>query len=97
MRLNKEVCAFIKNTAKTYFGSNAKVYLFGSRTDDTKKGGDIDLYIETDITTGILNRKLKMLGALQKVLGDQKIDIVINNFKSKKYIFDIAKKEGVRL
>ncbi len=97
MRIKKEDSEFIKQTVKTYFGNNAKVYLFGSRTDDNKKGGDIDLYIETDIKERMYELKLKMLAALHKKMGKQKIDIVINNFVSNKYIYKVAKNEGIPL
>ena len=36
------------NTIKKYFFDifgEGDIYLFGSRVDDTKKGGDIDLYL----------------------------------------------------
>ena len=57
MRLKKENIEVIKILAKKYFGENAKVYLFGSRIDDNKKGGDIDLYIETDVKDNIIEKK----------------------------------------
>lgn len=97
MRLKEEHIEIIKRVTKDHFGENAKVYLFGSRADDNKKGGDIDLYIETGIKENILERKLKMLVDLEKLLGEQKIDIVINNFLSEKPIYFIAKHEGMIL
>lgn len=97
MRLKKEYIDFIKNKTKDCFGNNAKVYLFGSRVDDKQRGGDIDLYIETDIKENILDRKLKMLVELEKLLGEQKIDLVINSFHIEKPIYAIAKQEGIRL
>ncbi len=97
MRIKKEDIIIIKKITKEHFGDNAKVYLFGSRVDDQKKGGDIDLYIETDMKNDIFKKKLKMLGMLHRVLGEQKIDIVINNFINDKYIYQIARNEGIPL
>lgn len=97
MRLKKEEISVIKSITRNCFGDNAKVFLFGSRVDDAKKGGDIDLYIETDYTGNTFQQKLKMLGDLHDIIGEQKIDIVINNFLSDKYIFQIARQEGVQL
>lgn len=98
MRIKKEHIEFIKSTAQTLFWDDAKVYLFGSRVDDNKKGGDIDLYIETNVKEKLLQRKLKMMGALHKELGEQKIDIVINNHSTDdKFIYTIARNEGIVL
>jgi predicted nucleotidyltransferase len=97
MRIKKEDIIIIKKITMEHFGDNAKVYLFGSRVDDQKKGGDIDLYIETDMKNDIFKKKLKMLGMLHRVLGEQKIDIVINNFINDKYIYQIARNEGIPL
>lgn len=97
MRIKKEDIIQIKNIAKTYFGEDVKIYLFGSRTNDKKKGGDIDLYIETELKKNIIGRKIKMQGKLQEILGEQKIDIIINNFRSDKLIYHIAKQEGIAL
>ena len=37
----------IRRAAARIFGADVQVYLFGSRTDDTARGGDIDLLIDT--------------------------------------------------
>lgn len=97
MRLKKEYIEYIRKNVKQYFGKNAKVFLFGSRVDDSKKGGDIDLYIETDLKKELIDRKLKMLANLHKEFGEQKIDIIVNNFVKEKYIFQIAKEKGILL
>ncbi|MCF8242839.1 MAG: nucleotidyltransferase domain-containing protein [Melioribacteraceae bacterium] len=97
MRLNKEHIDFIKRTATALFGENTKVYLFGSRVDDNKKGGDIDIYIETTLKTSIFEKKIEMLKRLHEYMGEQKIDIVINNHTSQKFIYEVAKQEGVIL
>lgn len=97
MRLKNEDIAQIKSVTKTFFGKDAKVYLFGSRVNDKKRGGDIDLYIETGIKKNIVEKKIKMQGKLQEILGERKIDIVVNNFRSDKFIYQVAKQEGIAL
>ncbi len=97
MRLSKLEIKIIKESAIKIFGNDAKVFLFGSRVNDKLKGGDIDIYIETNKTIDVLNKKIKMSIELKKKLGDRRIDLVINNFQSYKDIFTIAKQEGILL
>jgi predicted nucleotidyltransferase len=78
------------------FFPKSKVYLFGSRVDNNKKGGDIDLYIETDLTD-IFQRKNDFSVQLQQQIGEQKIDILINNGSENKMIFKTAKETGIEI
>lgn len=98
MRITSTEKTIIKSSVKRHFGSNADVYLFGSRACDDKKGGDIDLYITTDLPTpAILREKIGLLVDMEKELGEQKIDVVINNHTKQKPIYEIAEKEGMKL
>jgi len=100
MRISNYAVKIIKHYAKIYFGDNAEVYLFGSRTNDLLKGGDIDLLIETTIPKEYhLEKKLEFLTRLQLKLGFQKIDVVIQdkNQNSKKDIVKIAEQKGERI
>jgi len=95
MRLtNKEIKA-ITSTFKDIFKSG-KIYLFGSRVDDNKKGGDIDLYIQTDDKNNLFEKKLNFLVELKRKIGDQKIDVVISRDKNR-LIEKNALKEGIVL
>lgn len=70
----------------------AKLYLFGSRVDDEKKGGDIDLLVVSDKLTK-KDMRLLRVDFFEK-FGEQKIDIVLDdgNFSSlfNKHIFKKA-------
>ena len=46
MRLKENEIKAITDSFREIF-SSGELYLFGSRIDDSKKGGDIDLYIKT--------------------------------------------------
>ena len=45
MRLSNQTQQIIRKTVAEIFGQEANIILFGSRVDDTAKGGDIDLLI----------------------------------------------------
>ena len=47
----------IKKIIKNYF-QNAEIYIFGSRTDDTKKGGDLDIFIIPNKKLPIRQRRI---------------------------------------
>ncbi|HQR73463.1 MAG TPA: nucleotidyltransferase domain-containing protein [Sulfurovum sp.] len=91
MRLGQEKIDVLKNKLKM-LSSNAKIYLFGSRVDDSKRGGDIDLLVVSDeITT----KDLRILRVeFFKHFGEQKVDIVLDNGEFKnpftKHIFHKA-------
>jgi len=55
----------------------AKLYLFGSRVDDTKKGGDIDLLVVSDELSKKDIRTLRV--DFFTKFGEQKIDILLEN------------------
>jgi len=76
-----------------------QVWLFGSRTDLTTKGGDIDLYIE--LNQPIKNKltfTIQLSIALEKKLGERKIDLVIKAPNTPDSVLhQIAKQRGILL
>ena len=101
MRLTPQQQSAIRTAVAETFGEDTNIWLFGSRVDDNKRGGDIDLLIETkelELTT-IVRAELAFLTKLQMKLGEQKIDVLID-YPSRKYtppIFAIAKQTGIQL
>lgn len=76
MRLSEyELISIVESFQKHFHTGD--IFLFGSRTDDTQKGGDIDLYIDTQDSADLFDKKLHLLADIKTKLGDQKIDIVI--------------------
>jgi predicted nucleotidyltransferase len=96
MRLSNFYKETIKLKGLEIFGQDTKIYLFGSRTDDTKRGGDIDLYIEPADKNHLFDKKLQFLVTLTKILGEQKIDVVVSKDKNR-LIEQIALTTGIEL
>ena len=100
MRITEQQQKIIKQTICKYFGVGSGVWLFGSRVDDNARGGDVDIYIEPEIQEAddIVEAKLDALVELYQLLGDQKIDLVINRKMGVILpIYDIAKDTGIPL
>ncbi len=99
MRLTEYQRKSIIENVKIVFGDNSKVYLFGSRVDDSKRGGDIDLFIECDVCYNDFDNKLKLLSKLYASIGEQKIDIIIKtiNKDDDRLVVKEALKKGILL
>jgi predicted nucleotidyltransferase len=93
MRLTPKEISEIKKAVATV-DRKARVFLFGSRTDDTQKGGDIDLLV----LSGSLGRaeKRKIRFQLYNALGEQKIDLLITSDLSDPFC-KMAHKQGIEL
>ena len=59
--------------------TRVRVRLFGSSTDDTQKGGDIDVMMETLLQDSglIVRAHNQFLARVQLAFGEQKIDVLI--------------------
>ena len=101
MRLTDQQRAIIRATVAETFGARADVWLFGSRVDDSKRGGDIDLLIETDQVDvdAIARAEISFLTKIQMKLGEQKIDVLLDypSRKTRPPIFSVAKQTGILL
>ena len=76
MRLSEQEKKIIKSVIAEIFGE-AKVYLFGSRLDESKKGGDIDLFVIAQDRTELFHKKIKALAKLERIL-HKLVDIVVH-------------------
>ena len=93
MRLSKQEITVIKSSIEK-LDPKAKIYLFGSRTDPNKKGGDIDILIISNFLNDLDKIKIKI--EIFKQLEEQKIDLVIAQDESLPFV-RIALKTGIKL
>jgi predicted nucleotidyltransferase len=93
MRLNQQEINAIKQSVQT-LDAHAKIYLFGSRVDINKKGGDIDLLILSQVLD--YNDKLRIKMRLFEQIEEQKVDIIIAKDTTEPFI-QIALEQGILL
>ena len=99
MRLTTEQIKAIRQTADRVLGVDSRVSVFGSRALDNQKGGDIDLFFETD---ALLENRASVIcqlyGALILALGERKIDVLLKDANTPTApIFEVAKRTGALL
>ncbi len=75
MRLSEKEIKSIKHKSQSIFGETV-IYLFGSRVNDAKQGGDIDLYIVPKHNENLFKKKIKIKTILEDILY-KPVDIVI--------------------
>ncbi len=76
MRLSDRIQKLIVNGIRKSFG-DTEIYLFGSRTDESKKGGDIDIALVLDINKNeFRQKKIQFKKYLFQKGYDLKIDLL---------------------
>jgi len=103
MRLTPKQVQCLKGAVARHFGQSAQIWVFGSRIDDQRRGGDYDFYIETSINDPdeIVADKLNVLADLHATpeFEGEKIDIVIRSAVPgpELPIYKVARETGVPL
>lgn len=98
MRLTEAERCAIKSAVAEYFGTDLPVRLFGSRVDDTKRGGDIDIAVDVPVGRATFNDEIGLIGALSRHMEDRKIDILLlEGGVPREPIEEIALRDGVLL
>jgi len=99
MRLTTTQIELIRSTAKQLLGDRVRVTLFGSRVDDSKKGGDVDLLVEVaEAVTEPAVLSARMASRVSRAMHGRKVDVVLKapNLLVQP-IHEIAAKTGVLL
>ncbi len=102
MRLSPEEVAAIKRLVADAYGPEPVVRLFGSRVDDRRRGGDVDLHVMVPADNwGARDRlwtELQLGGRLEAALGERKVDLIVRRDDEPQRAIDrIAIKTGVVL
>lgn len=99
MRLSKFEIESIRDLAMQHFGDDVQVFLFGSRTNDQQRGGDIDLFIRSRKDNYIHSRKkINFIADLILQIGEQKIDVVLDHpNKRSSTFYQSIYQNGIRL
>ena len=82
MRLTLHERSAIAEAARATLAAGTQVSLFGSRTDDKARGGDIDLLVETPLpmpAAELVARRQAFVARLYRLLGERRIDVVVSS------------------
>lgn len=90
MRLSEKIMKDVVKNLTNFFG-DAEFYLFGSQTDMSKKGGDVDIAIKSDLSKDEFNkRKMLFIMKMEDKYPELEFDIVnFNQIRDADFIKEI--------
>ena len=95
MRLTPDQADAVRQRIRSQMGQQSRIWLFGSRVDDQRRGGDVDLYVESESVPSLVDRLL-CKSALADVL-DLNVDLIVRQPGRDLPIYRIARRSGVAL
>lgn len=91
----------IISIVKARYGSRSRIWLFGCRVDDHARGGDVDLYVESEIARpfqGAVRQRHDTALALEEMLGGITVDLLVRyHGENELPLQTLAKSGGVPL
>lgn len=102
MRLSPAERRAVENASRETLPAGTRVLLFGSRLDDSRRGGDIDLLVElpgplsADDTVG---RRTRFTARLYRLLEERRIDVVMaqQGRSDGRAVVTAARQQGIEL
>ncbi len=99
MRLSQDQQTAIRSAGVEMFGAKVGVWLFGSRMDDSLRGGDVDILL--DIPERVDNPALlaaQFAAKVTRLMSGRKVDVVLFAPNLARLpIHDVAFSEGIKL
>lgn len=99
MRLTSDQIDYIRAQVGEALGPEAGVWLFGSRVDDSLRGGDVDLLVATVLPVerpALLSARLA--ARISRYMGGRKVDVLLEAPNlARQPIHEVARGTGVRL
>ena len=102
MRLSLIERQAVETASREAFPPGTRVLLFGSRLDDDRRGGDIDLLVELSVALppeDVVHRRSRFTSRLYRLLDEQRIDVVVTDgaINDIRPVVQAAKRQGVEL
>ena len=99
MRLTDHQIAAIRIFAYQLAGTQSRVRVFGSRIDDTKQGGDLDLMLELpEAVDNPAFLAAQLAAKVSRLMNGRKVDVLLSAPNLMRLpIHDVAFKEGIIL
>lgn len=102
MRLPAADQAAIADAARAVLPPGSRVMLFGSRTDDTRRGGDIDLLVEPPQPMDAqsqLTLSTRLVSRLYRSMGERRIDVLVAaaSEPTDRLVLAEARRQGIEL
>lgn len=102
MRLSAVERHAVESACREALPAGARVLLFGSRLDDSRRGGDIDLLVELPeplSADDVVDRRSRFTARLYRLLEERRIDVVMTQQGSpdRRAVVAAARQQGIEL
>jgi predicted nucleotidyltransferase len=102
MRLSCIERRAVEVASREAFPAGTRVLLFGSRLDDARRGGDIDLLVELPrplTPADLVDRRTRFTARLYRLLDERRIDVVVADAArhDARAVVEVARRQGIEL